>query len=70
MSRRRWYAGQATVSFEVEVGSRRHRITWTKGRLVLHDHDVEAESVLKALGGESCVCLVVLDACRLNFSRC
>ena len=50
MSRRRWYAGQAPVSFEVEVGSESHRITWTKGRLVLHDHDVEAESVLKALG--------------------
>lgn len=64
MSRRRWYAGQAPVSFEVEVGSESHRITWTKGRLVLHDHDVEAESVLKALGGESCVCLMVLDACR------
>ena len=64
MSRRRWYAAHAPVSFEVEVGSECHRITWAMGRVILHDHDLETESVLKALGGEYCVCLMVLDACR------
>ena len=31
---------------------------------MLHDHDVEAERVLEALGGEPCMCLALLEACR------
>ena len=64
MSRPRWYAEHGSISFDVEVGSECHRITWARGRVVLHDHDLEAERVVQALGGEPCPCLSVLDACR------
>jgi hypothetical protein len=64
MGRRRWYEDRPPVSFEIDTGSGTHRLTWTRGSLVLHDHDVAAERVLQALGGEPCLCLAVLDACR------
>lgn len=64
MSRSRWCAGRPPLRFEVDTGPVAHRISWVEGSLVLHDHDVEAERVLEALGGEPCVCLAVLDACR------
>lgn len=64
MSRRRWYQDRPPVSFEIDTGSGAHRITWARGRVVLHDHDLDAERVLQALGGEPCLCLLVLDACR------
>lgn len=31
---------------------------------MLHDHDLEAEQVLRALGGEVCPCLLILDVLR------
>jgi hypothetical protein len=31
---------------------------------VLHDHDLVAEQVLSALGGDPCLCLLILDALR------
>lgn len=64
MSSRRWYADREPVSFEIEVGSECHRVTWARGRVILHHHDLEAELVLKAPGGEPCMCLLVMDACR------
>jgi hypothetical protein len=64
MSRPRWYRGRSRLSFELDVGSGSHRVSWTRGRLVLHDHDLESERVLRALGGEPCQCLLLLDACR------
>ncbi len=41
-----------------------HRITWRRGKLVLHEHDLAAERVLLALGGDPCSCLLILDAVR------
>jgi hypothetical protein len=41
-----------------------HRVSWRNGRLILHDHDIAAEQVLQALGGEPCACLLLLDAFR------
>jgi hypothetical protein len=38
-----------------------HRITWRRGKLILEDHDVEAELALVALGGERCSCLDIAD---------
>lgn len=64
MSRSRWCAGRPALRFELDTGSDHHRISWVRGSLVLHDHDVEAERVLEALGGEPCLCLALLEACR------
>jgi hypothetical protein len=64
VSRSRWCAGLPDLHFELELDSGRHRVSWFRGRLVLHDHDLEAERVLRALGGEPCPCLLLLDACR------
>jgi hypothetical protein len=64
MRRRRWYAEQPPVTVSVAAGSEEHRVSWRHGRLVLHDHDVAAEEVLQALGGEPCVCLMLRELFR------
>jgi hypothetical protein len=64
VSRARWSAALGRIEFDLDTGAGRHRISWRRGRLALHDHDVEAEAVLRALGGEPCLCLSVLDALR------
>jgi hypothetical protein len=64
VSRDRWCAGRPDLHFELELDAGCHRVSWVHGRLVLHDHDLEAERVLRALGGEPCPCLLLLDACR------
>jgi hypothetical protein len=64
VSRSRWCAARPALRFELHTGSASHRISWVRGSLVLHDHDVEAERVLEALGGERCMCLELLEACR------
>jgi hypothetical protein len=48
----------------VADGSHVHRVSWREGRLILHDHDLAAEEVLEALGGEPCLCVLVRDAFR------
>jgi hypothetical protein len=62
--RPRWYADRAAVTADLEVGAQVHRVSWRNGRLILHDHDLAAEAVLQALGGEPCPCLLVRDAFR------
>src|SRR5690606_31043810 len=52
------------VVAEVDCGGARHRVTWRWGRFVLDDHDLGAEAVLEALGGEPAGCTAVLDAWR------
>jgi hypothetical protein len=64
MSRPRWYAGRAPITATVQAGEQTHRVTWRHGRLTLHDHDLAAEEVLQALGGEPCGCLALRDVFR------
>jgi len=52
--------GDATQCIALDDGAT-HRVTWRRGKLVLEDHDIEAEQALIALGGERCVCLDVAD---------
>ncbi|MBO0838298.1 MAG: helix-turn-helix transcriptional regulator, partial [Actinobacteria bacterium] len=52
------------LAFEVDTDAGPHRVSWHDGALILHDHDLEAEQVLRALGGEVCPCLLILDALR------
>lgn len=63
-SRSPWHRDFPSFDIEVESGDRIHRITWRGGRLVLHDHDIAAEEVLRALGGQPCPCLVILELWR------
>jgi hypothetical protein len=60
MSGLSWYEdlGDATQCIAVDDDVM-HRITWRRGKLILEDHDIEAEQALVALGGERCVCLDV-----------
>ena len=60
MSGLSWYEdlGDATQCVAVDDGVT-HRITWRRGKLILEDHDIEAEQALVALGGERCLCLDV-----------
>ena len=52
--------GDATQCIALDEGAT-HRVTWRRGKLVLEDHDIEAEQALIAFGGERCLCLDVAD---------
>ena len=60
----RWFERLPAVTGEVPCGGEAHRISWRRGKLVLHDHDVVAERSLVALGSKPPVCLEILDAWR------
>jgi hypothetical protein len=60
----RWYDAREPITANVETGGPVHRVSWRDGRVILHDHDLAAEKVLLALGGEPCPCLLVCDAFR------
>lgn len=62
--RPRWSWGARAVVAEVDCQGERHRVRWRWGRLVLEDHDLGAEAVLEALGGEPAGCSAVLTAWR------
>lgn len=61
-----WYDALDPVSVEIDCSGSRHRITWRRGKLIVEDHDVEAEAVLAALGGSACMCTTVLEGWRRN----
>lgn len=65
---RRWSEGLAPVAVAVECSGARHRVVWHEGRLSFPDHDLRAEAVLSALGGEPCGCATVLEAWRAAFA--
>lgn len=60
----RWYDAIDPVTAILECGSRQHFISWRRGRLVLHDHDLTAEVAAMALGGEPPPCVQVLVGWR------
>jgi hypothetical protein len=66
-----WYEAYPEVTAAIPTGhdDESHRVSWRRGRLVLHDHDVAAEEVLTALGGERCECLHLLDALQGKVDR-
>jgi hypothetical protein len=66
VKRHAWWRSLEPVSAALPLGDgTEHRISWRAGKLILHDHDVEAEDVLLALGGEApCTCLFVRDLFR------
>lgn len=57
-----WFERLPRLSVDVECSGSSHKVTWDAGELTLHDHDVEAEKTLSALGGEPAYCLSLLEA--------
>ena len=66
MRRKPWWADLdiGPVTATIDTGAEPHRVSWREGKLRLHDHDLRAEDVLLALGGEPCPCLLLRDAFR------
>jgi hypothetical protein len=50
------------LSVDVECSGSSHRVTWDSGELTLHDHNVEAELTLNALGAEPAYCISLFEA--------
>ena len=57
----RWYDAVPDATTTVTCGGEQHRVTWRRGKLVLHDHDLSAERAMLAFGGELCECMRVLE---------
>lgn len=64
----RWCDRVPPATAIVDCGGERHRVTWRRGKIVLEDHDLDAERTLVLLGGAPCACLTVLDLWRNLFS--
>lgn len=65
--RPRWYHHVAPVSATVPCEGEEHRVSWQRGKFVLHDHDLSAERAMLVLGGEPCACLRALRLWRDQF---
>lgn len=48
----------------VDCNGERHRVTWRRGKVVLEDHDLTAETAMLAFGGKPFPCLGVLRRWR------
>lgn len=57
----RWYDPLPEVSSTIDCGGENHRVTWRRGKVVLQDHDLNAEKGMMAFGGEMCPCMRVLE---------
>jgi hypothetical protein len=55
------------VRVAIDCGGEAHTISWRRGGLVLEHHDVAADEVLVALGGDVPACLEVLRSWRLGY---
>ncbi len=62
LSGKPWYRNLPKVSVQVECSNTVHRISWRAGKLVLRDHDLEAERALVALGSDPCYCIGLFEA--------
>ena len=65
--RPRWYHYVDPVSATVPCDGEQHRVSWQRGKFVLHDHDLSAERAMLVLGGEPCACLRALRLWRDQF---
>ena len=57
----RWYDPLPEATATVECGGEKHRVSWRRGKVVLQDHDLDAERGMMAFGGEMCPCMRVLE---------
>ena len=57
----RWYDALTETTATVDCGGETHRVTWRRGKVVLENHDLNAERGMVAFGGELCPCMRVLE---------
>ncbi len=62
-----WPRGVSPLRVPVRCAGAEHAITWRRGALVLDDHDLAADDVLVALGGDMPPCLDVRRSWRLGY---
>lgn len=60
--RTRWYDALPPASLDLLCGDARHRVHWRRGKLLLENHDLDAERALGALGAEMCDCMDLVGA--------
>lgn len=60
----RWCDHIEPATALVECNGERHRVTWRRGKVVLEDHDLGAETAMLAFGGKPFPCLGVLRRWR------
>jgi len=60
----RWYRRLAAIRVPVECGGATHHLLFKRGCLVVEDHDLAAEAVMVALGGEPPACVEVRSRWR------
>ena len=62
---KRWFDAVEPVTVEIECGDDgRHRVSWRRGKVVLHDHSLRDEEVMLALGGAPPPCVALLLSWR------
>ena len=66
-SRPRWYHHVPPVTATIPCEDGEHRVSWQRGKFVLHDHDLSAERAMLVLGGEPASCLRALRMWRDQF---
>lgn len=60
----RWCDHVDPATALVECNGEQHRVTWRRGKVVLEDHDLTAETAMLAFGGKPFPCLGVLQRWR------
>ncbi|MBA3266936.1 MAG: hypothetical protein H0T70_01575 [Acidimicrobiia bacterium] len=55
------------MSAALECEGEQHRVSWQRGKFVLHDHDLSSERAMLVLGGEPSPCLRALRMWRDQF---
>jgi len=63
----RWPRGAGRLRVNVDCDGTTHSIVWRRGALVLVDHDVAADEVIAALGGDLPPCLELLASWRKGY---
>lgn len=62
-----WTRRVPTLQVPVTCSGQRHTVLWKRGSLVVVDHDVAADAVVVALGGDAPACLEVLRSWRIGY---
>ncbi len=60
----RWCDHIEPATALVDCNGESHRVTWRRGKVVLEDHDLSAETAMLAFGGKPFACLGVLRRWR------
>jgi hypothetical protein len=62
-----WPRGVPSMRVAVRCQGATHHVLWRRGAFVLEDHDVAADAIVVALGGERPPCLELLRSWRLGY---